>query len=80
MKSLHSLLESDLRFEIQTAAIIEQIRQKYRARGDDGRADTPATEAAVPGWGGVTAVAAAAGFARHTVLAGLREVRAVSFA
>lgn len=33
------------------------------------------TEASALGWGGVTAVAAATGLARNTVLAGLREIR-----
>lgn len=34
-----------------------------------------ATEAAALDWGGVTAVAAATGLARNTVMAGLREVK-----
>jgi hypothetical protein len=60
-------------------AIIEEVRRKYWSLGDMMderlRRQWAATEALAIGWGGVSAVAAATGLARNTVMAGLREVK-----
>jgi hypothetical protein len=63
---------------IQNRATIKQLRVKYaaldRVMDERLRRQWAATEALALGWGGVTAVAAATGLARNTILAGTREI------
>jgi Rhodopirellula transposase DDE domain len=63
---------------MQDATAIERIRVKFRALDavldERARRQWAATEAREYGYGGVTAVAAATGLARDTVVAGLRDL------
>src|SRR5580704_12643194 len=63
---------------MQDAAVIERIRRKYHALDpvldERSRRQWAATEAKELGYGGVSAVARATGFARDTIQLGLREL------
>ena len=60
---------------MQDAAIIERIRGKYHALSpvlnERLRRQWAAAEAAVLGWGGVSAVSVATGLARNTIASGV---------
>jgi len=64
---------------MQDAAVIERIRVKFRALDavldERSRRQWAATEAMEYGYGGVTAVAAATGLARDTIVAGIQELQ-----
>jgi Rhodopirellula transposase DDE domain len=63
---------------MQDPAAIDRVRQKYLALSpvmdERMRRQWAASEASAIGWGGVTAVAAATGLARNTIVAGRREL------
>src|SRR3954469_18102361 len=63
---------------MQDATVIDRIRFKFRSLDavldERSRRQWAAAEARDYGYGGVTAVAAATGLARHTIAAGLREL------
>jgi hypothetical protein len=64
---------------MQDASTIERIRRKFDALGpvmdERTRRQWAAAEAAELGWGGVSAVAAATGLSRTTIIVGLHELR-----
>ncbi|HQT96149.1 MAG TPA: ISAzo13 family transposase [Thermoanaerobaculaceae bacterium] len=65
---------------MQDAALIERIRQKFKALAavmdERMRRQWAAAEAVSLGWGGVSTVAVATGMARNTVDVGIREIHA----
>ena len=61
------------------AAVVEQIRSRYRSLGpvmdERVRRQWAATEAQTYGWGGLSAVSDATGMSRNTVRKGIAELK-----